>query len=99
LKGRPLRGTNCSQLRSYPMSLKVKSVERQEMVDRTLIAIQKAARNGGVFSATKLARLLLDEHPDVGISLATLQDGIARLAVEYGIGVELGDEPKNHTLH
>ena len=68
-------------------------------MDRTLIAIQKASRNGGMISGTKLARLLLDEHPDVGISLATLQDGIARLAAEYGIGVEFGDEPKNQTLH
>lgn len=37
------------------MSLKARSVERQEMVDRTLIAIHKAARNGGTVSATKLA--------------------------------------------
>ena len=81
------------------MSLRVKSVEQQEMMDRTLIAIQKAARSGGVISATKLAQLLLDEHPDIGISLATLQNGIARLAVEYGIRVEFGDTPKVQTLH
>jgi hypothetical protein len=81
------------------MPLKVKSVERQEMWDRTLVAIQKAARSGGVISPTKLAQLLLDEHPEAGISLATLQDGIARLAVEYGMGVKFGDEPRNQTLH
>ena len=75
------------------MSLKAKSVERQQVLDLASLSVEGAAKDGGMIPADMEARRLLDAHPDCQISFETLRDTIAELAVERGVGVEFGFRP------
>jgi hypothetical protein len=75
------------------MSLKVKSVERQEVVDLVVLSVAGAARDGGMIAADLEARRLLDTHPDCQIPFEELRDTIAGIAVKRGVGVEFGFRP------
>lgn len=75
------------------MSLKAKSVERQEVLDLASLSIEGAAQDGGMIPADMEARRLLDAHPDCQISFEELRDAIARLALARGVGVEFGLRP------
>ena len=72
------------------MSLKVASVERQEMLDLASLSIERAARDGGMIAVDVEAYRILDMRPDCSMSFEELRTAIARLAVSRGVGVELG---------
>ena len=46
------------------MSLKTKSVDRQEVLDLAALSVEGAANDGGMIPADLEARRLLDAHPD-----------------------------------
>ena len=73
------------------MSLKTKSVDRQEVLDLAALSVEGAANDGGMIPADLEARRLLDAHPDCQIPFEELRDAIARLAVKHDVGVEFGD--------
>jgi hypothetical protein len=75
------------------VSLKPASVERQEVLDLASLAVENAAKDGGMIAADTEAQRLLDDSPDCQIPLSELRDAIARLAIERGVAVEFGDEP------
>jgi hypothetical protein len=75
------------------VSLKSKSVDRQEVLDLAGLAVEGAAQDGGMIPANMEARRLLDAHPDCQIPFEELRDAIAQLAVERGVGVEFGLRP------
>jgi hypothetical protein len=73
------------------MSLKTKSVDRQEVLDLAGLSVDGAAKDGGMIAADMEAHRLLDAHPDCQIPFEELRDTIARLAVAKGVGVEFGE--------
>ena len=75
------------------MSLKAKSVEKQEVMDLARLAVEGAAKDGGMIAADMEARRLLDENPGCQIPFDELRDTIARQATERGVGVEFGFRP------
>jgi hypothetical protein len=79
------------QSKGDAMSLKVKSVDRQEVLDLAALSVEGAAKDGGMIQADMEAHRLLDAHPDCQISFEELRDTIARLAIEHNVGVEFGD--------
>lgn len=64
---------------------------RQKVLSLAHLAVQKAARDGGMIPAHTLAVQLLADHPDCPMSFEELRDGIARVAIEHGVGVEFGE--------
>ena len=72
------------------MSLKVASVERQEMLDLASLSIERAARDGGMMAVDVEAYHILDMRPDSRMSFEELRTALARLAVSRGVGVEFG---------
>lgn len=64
---------------------------RQDLLDLALVAVEKAARDGGMIAPYGLAVRILKEHPTKGVSVAELQQAIVNLAIERRVGVEFGD--------
>ncbi len=86
--------TTCSPARERAiMALKVQSVIRREVLDLARVAVETAARDGGLVSADTEARRLLDSHPDCRMSPRELRDKIARWAVVRHVSVEFGFPP------
>ena len=72
------------------MSLKTKSVERQEVLDLASLSVVGAAQDGGMIQADMEARRLLDANPDCQMSFEDLRDAIARMAIKRDVSVEFG---------
>ena len=64
---------------------------RRQALAGAIVAVAKAARNGGMISIDLRAQRLLNEYPDCGLSLAELREELARLAIEQGVGVRFGE--------
>ena len=73
------------------MSLNVK---RQELLARALVAVARAAHDGGLIATDEVAAALLEKNPDCSMSLDEVRDEIARLAVANCVCVEFGTRPK-----
>ena len=69
------------------------SDSRRQVLSRAIVAVEKAARNGGVINATVEARRIMDESNAGDMSLDHVAVEIGRLASERGLGVEFGEAP------
>jgi len=74
------------------MSLNVK---RQEILARALVAVARAAHDGGLIAADEVAASLLGKNPDCSMSFDEVRDEIARLAVASRLCVEFGTRPRH----
>ena len=64
---------------------------RRLLLNRATVAVEKAARNGGMINATIEARRLVDDCiAGDALSLNEVVEDIARLATERGLVVEFG---------
>ena len=63
---------------------------RRQALAGAIVAVTKAARDGGVMFVDRHAQRLLSEYPDCGMSFAELREELARLAVQQGVNVEFG---------
>lgn len=69
------------------MAVKVKSVDRRELLDRITVAVEKAARNGGTLRLDETVRTLQgDDAPSM--PLLELEREIVRVALHAGVGVD-----------
>ena len=66
---------------------------RRHILNRTTVAVAKAARDGDVIRATVEARRILNECVSGGMTVDQVASEIARLAAERGLAVEFGDRP------
>jgi len=66
---------------------------RHHILNRATVAVEKAARNGGLIKATVEARRILSEYELGCMTVDQVADEIARLASERGLIVEFGDAP------
>ena len=73
------------------MALKALSVQRREIFDLARVAVDAAARDGGLIAATTTARRILDTVPDSEMSASELENEISRLAGEKRVIVEPAD--------
>ena len=63
---------------------------RQKLLALAHMAVEKAARDGGMIAAHALATQFLADHPNSEMSHEELREEIARLAIQHGVGVEFG---------
>ena len=72
------------------MSLKSHSVVVHEISDGIATAVDAIFRDGKLISATAVARQILEENPESGMTVDELSEWIGRLAAARGVSVEFG---------
>jgi hypothetical protein len=64
---------------------------RRQILNRATVAVEQAARDGGVIKATVEARRIIDECiAGDALTLNEVAEDIARLATERGLVVDFG---------
>jgi hypothetical protein len=78
------------------MSNKSNSTKTGEVNDLAKLAVETAAKDGGMIAVDLEARRLLDDNPDCRISFDELRDEIARWGLARGVCVEFGQRAAVH---
>ena len=74
------------------MMLKAHSVVVQEISDELANAVEAAFRDGKAIPAIALARQVLADNPDSGMTVDALTEWIGRQAATRGVTVEFVDK-------
>lgn len=73
------------------MAIEAKTVDRQELVDRITVAVEKAARNGGTIRLAETVKVLLNGDETISTPLVELEREIIEVATHAGVGVDFSD--------
>ena len=68
------------------MTIQAVSVSRQQLLDRALVEVEKAARHGELVAVEPIAQKLLDAFVDGPMTVSEFETEIIRLAIARRVG-------------